>query len=265
MSVLLSPIGNGFQFFTTTGLPLAGGLLYTYQAGSSTPLATYTTSSGGTANANPIVLGTDGRPPQEIWLTNGSSYKFVLTDSGNNQIATYDNLYGILNVVGGTLPVIGNATVSGTLAVTGALTAPGVIVQMVQQTFTTTASTTSNSLVTTGHTATITPSSLNSKILALVSFSANSTTGNYSGFTLYRNTTNLAGSGSIFTTMGSISGGGTQATNSFSYLDTPNTTASTTYTVYMAAGGGTLTYNQTLSNIGLTSTAVITLLEIYES
>jgi hypothetical protein len=265
MSVNLSPLFNAVAQTTTTGLPLNGGLLYTYQAGSSTPLATYTTSSGSTANTNPIVLGTDGRPPQEIWLTDGSSYKFVLSDSSNNQIASYDNIYGILNVVGSNLNVVGNATVSGTLGVTGALTAPGVITQIVQQTFTTTASTTSNSLVTTGHTATITPSSLNSKILALVSFGADSSTGNFSGFTLYRNTTNLAGSGSVFTTMGSISGGETIATNSFSYLDTPNSTASTTYTVYMAAGGGTLTYNKNLSNIGLGATATITLLEIYES
>jgi hypothetical protein len=95
MSVLLSPIGNGFQFFTTTGLPLAGGYLYSYQAGSSTPLATYTDSTGAVANTNPIVLGTDGRPPFEIWLTTGYSYKFVLADSTNAVIQTYDNIYAI--------------------------------------------------------------------------------------------------------------------------------------------------------------------------
>ena len=95
MAVNLSPIGNGFQFFTTTGLPLAGGLIYTYQAGSTTPLATYTDPSGLTANTNPIVLGTDGRPPQEIWLLSGYNYKFVLADSNNSVIQTYDNLYGV--------------------------------------------------------------------------------------------------------------------------------------------------------------------------
>jgi hypothetical protein len=42
MSVNLSPIGNGQQFFDNTGSPLNGGLIYTYQAGSTTPLATYT-------------------------------------------------------------------------------------------------------------------------------------------------------------------------------------------------------------------------------
>jgi len=95
MSYLLAPIGNGAQFFTTTGLPLAGGYLYTYLAGSSTPAATYTTSSGSVSNTNPIQLGTDGRPPQEIWLPSGTNYKFVLADSTNSILQTYDNLYGI--------------------------------------------------------------------------------------------------------------------------------------------------------------------------
>jgi hypothetical protein len=96
MAVNLSPIGNGFQFFTTTGIPLNGGYIYTYAAGTTTPTTTYTTSTGTIANTNPIQLGTDGRPPNEIWLTSGTNYKFVLTDSGNNVIQTYDNLYGIL-------------------------------------------------------------------------------------------------------------------------------------------------------------------------
>jgi microcystin-dependent protein len=98
MSVNLSPIGNGFQFFTTTGLPLNGGFLYTYQAGSSTPLTTYSDNGGVFPNTNPIVLGTDGRPQVEIWLTYGYNYKFVLADSSNNVIQTYDNLYGIIGV-----------------------------------------------------------------------------------------------------------------------------------------------------------------------
>ena len=96
MSVLLSPIGNGINFLTTTGQPLAGGKLNTYQAGSSTPLATYTDVNGLIPNLNPVILGTDGRLPSELWLTQGYSYKFTLTDSANNLIATYDNLYGIL-------------------------------------------------------------------------------------------------------------------------------------------------------------------------
>jgi len=107
MAVNLSPIGNGFQFFTTTGLPLAGGKIYTYQAGSSTPLATYTDNTGTVANANPIVLGSDGRPSNEIWLTYGYNYKFILKTADDTTIQTYDNLYGIIGVqstVGATIP-----------------------------------------------------------------------------------------------------------------------------------------------------------------
>ena len=97
MAVNLSPIGNGFQFFSNDGLPLNAGKIYTYQAGSTTPLATYTSSSGLTANANPIILGTGGRPPNDIWLLEGYFYKFVLKDSSDVTIQTYDNLYGIVS------------------------------------------------------------------------------------------------------------------------------------------------------------------------
>jgi hypothetical protein len=96
MAVNLSPIGNGFQFFDNNGAPLNAGKIYTYQAGSSTPLATYTSSSGLTANANPIILGTSGRPPNDIWLSEGFFYKFILKDSSDVTIQTYDNLYGII-------------------------------------------------------------------------------------------------------------------------------------------------------------------------
>jgi hypothetical protein len=95
MSYLLSPIGNGQQFFTNIGLPLSGGQITTYQAGSTTPLSTYTDSTGTVANSNPIVLGTSGRSSNEIWLNSGYSYKFVVADSSSNVLFTLDNLYGI--------------------------------------------------------------------------------------------------------------------------------------------------------------------------
>jgi hypothetical protein len=95
-SVLLSPYGNGQQFFDDNGVPLAGGLIYTYQAGSSTPLATYTTNGGTIANSNPIVLDASGRTPAEIWLFTGFSYKFVLKNADDVLIQTLDNIYPIL-------------------------------------------------------------------------------------------------------------------------------------------------------------------------
>lgn len=100
MAVNLSPVGNGQQFFNNNGVPLSGGLLYTYQAGSSTPLATYTDINGTIANANPIVLNSSGRLDNEVWLTYGFNYKFVLQTSAAVTLGTYDNLYGIIGVAG---------------------------------------------------------------------------------------------------------------------------------------------------------------------
>ena len=94
--VFLSPVGGvAAQFFTNSGVPLAGGKLYTYAAGTTTPQATYTSSSGGTAHANPIILDSAGRVPGgEIWLS-ALPYKFVLNTSTDVLIATYDNISGI--------------------------------------------------------------------------------------------------------------------------------------------------------------------------
>jgi len=91
-TVNLSPVFNAYQGFTSGGTPLNGGLIYTYQAGTSTPAATYTTNVGNVANANPIVLGSDGRPPNEVWLIQGQGYLFVLKDSAGNQLGSYDNI-----------------------------------------------------------------------------------------------------------------------------------------------------------------------------
>ena len=103
MAVYLSPVGGAAaQFFTNNGVPLAGGKLYSYLAGTTTPAATYTSSSGSTAHTNPIVLDSGGRVSGgEVWLTENVSYKFILKDS-NVLIATYDNITGISTI---TLPI----------------------------------------------------------------------------------------------------------------------------------------------------------------
>jgi len=95
--VYLSPVGGvAAQFFTNTGAVLTGGKLYTYAAGTTTPQATYTTGSGNVARTNPVVLDAAGRVPDggEIWITS-QSYKFVLKDSNDVLIATYDNVVAI--------------------------------------------------------------------------------------------------------------------------------------------------------------------------
>lgn len=95
MAVNLSPVGGvAAQFFDNSGYPLTGGKLFTYAAGTTTPQASYTTSQGNVAWTNPIVLDAAGRVPSggEIWLSVGVSYKFVLKDSNDVLIATYDNI-----------------------------------------------------------------------------------------------------------------------------------------------------------------------------
>jgi len=94
MSVTLSLFaGVGAQFLDNNGLPLSGGQIYTYNAGTTTPLATYTTNLGTIAQPNPIILNASGRiPVGELWLLNGYGYKFVVEDSNNVLIGTYDNV-----------------------------------------------------------------------------------------------------------------------------------------------------------------------------
>jgi hypothetical protein len=94
--VFISPVGGAAaQFFTNSGIPLTGGKLYTYAAGTTTPQATYTSLSGITSHTNPIILNSAGRVPGgEIWLS-ASPYKFLLKDSNDVLIATYDNISGI--------------------------------------------------------------------------------------------------------------------------------------------------------------------------
>jgi len=100
-TVNLSPVGNGTTFFGSTGLPLSGGLIYTYQAGSSTPLATYSDNGGSIPNTNPIVLNSSGQAASEIWMIAGYSYKFQIQTSAGVIIQTLDNLYGIPSSSGG--------------------------------------------------------------------------------------------------------------------------------------------------------------------
>jgi hypothetical protein len=96
MTVFLSPVGGAAaQFFTSNGIILSGGKLYTYAAGTTTPKTSYTSSSGSATHTNPIILDSAGRVPGgEIWLS-ASPYKFLLKDSNDVLIGTYDNISGI--------------------------------------------------------------------------------------------------------------------------------------------------------------------------
>jgi hypothetical protein len=118
-AVSLSAFGGvGAQFFDNNGVILTGGKIYTYEAGTTTPLASYTSSSGNTAHTNPIVLNAAGRVPSggEIWIAL-RLYKFVLETSTGVLLATYDNVGSSFNATAIIANFTGNgSTVAFTLA-----------------------------------------------------------------------------------------------------------------------------------------------------
>lgn len=92
MTTLISPPPK-LQFFDSNGDPLYNAKLYTYAAGTTTPLATYTDATGNTPNTNPV--RTDARGECDVWL--GSvAYKFALYTSADVLIWTVDNISGPL-------------------------------------------------------------------------------------------------------------------------------------------------------------------------
>jgi hypothetical protein len=122
MSVFLSPIGNGQQYLSVASqLAMAvGGTFNTYAAGTSTPTATYTSSSGAAPNPVSISIGANGTLPNPVWITGGTAIKIIILDALSNPIGpTYDNIYGINDPSsGGTAPA---TAVSYTPTGTGAV------------------------------------------------------------------------------------------------------------------------------------------------
>ena len=96
----LSPILNDAQF-NDDGTFLVGGLIWFYEAGTTTPATAYTTNTNSTPWSNPIVLDSRGETGGEIWLDPSISYKMVLEAvplAGATHgvvISTFDNVEGI--------------------------------------------------------------------------------------------------------------------------------------------------------------------------
>ena len=116
------------QIFGSDGLPLVGGKIYTYAAGTSTPIATYTDSTANTANTNPIILDSYGQA--NIWLLNTTGYKFIVKDADDVLLYTVDNIAIPLDINSlSSPPPIGNVTPNTgaftTLSATGTVTFSG--------------------------------------------------------------------------------------------------------------------------------------------
>jgi hypothetical protein len=83
------------KFFDNNGAPLAGGKIFTYQAGTTTKLGTFTDSTGGTPNSNPIICNARGEC--DIWIPLNTGYKIVVapptdTDPPTAAIWSVDNV-----------------------------------------------------------------------------------------------------------------------------------------------------------------------------
>ena len=110
------------QYLDSAGIPLAGSKLCSYIAGTTTPLATYTDSTAGTPNTNPIILDSYGRA--SVWVGSGL-YKFVLRTGGTGSCSdgvvqwTQDNVGSWLYSTTAALALTSRLTVSipGTLAI----------------------------------------------------------------------------------------------------------------------------------------------------
>lgn len=76
-----------FHVEKSDGTPASGWKVNTYEPGTSTRKATYTTSAEAVQNANPVVL--DSRGEADIWWS--GSYKVVVTDENDVVIYTVDN------------------------------------------------------------------------------------------------------------------------------------------------------------------------------
>lgn len=84
------------QFFSASGVPLANGKVFTYDAGTTNIRNTYIDSTGTSQNTDPIILDAGGFA--DIWLAN-QGYKFVVQDSNNVQQWTSDNITGYLGLL----------------------------------------------------------------------------------------------------------------------------------------------------------------------
>lgn len=76
------------SFSNSAGVPLVGGKLFTYDAGTNTPRATYQDAAGLVPNTNPIIL--DARGEATVFWS--GSYKVVLKDASDVTIWTVDNV-----------------------------------------------------------------------------------------------------------------------------------------------------------------------------
>ena len=223
-----------------------------------------------------------GNKPSAVPLTSADIADSIITSAKivDATIANADIANSTINLttkVTGTLPVanggtgltaLGTAsqvlrTNSGATALEFAtLSVAGTIVSSTMATDSTQRTTTSTSFVTASNTlsVTVTPSSSSNKFLLIGSIAGTSYT-NENAVTIYRGSTNLGNATYGFFNF--ITESQNSAAYPVVYLDSPSTTSSITYQIYIktVAGGGGTAYLQWDAN-GRSKTSTFTVLEI---
>jgi hypothetical protein len=216
-----------------------------------------------------LVLGGTVTTPQNLIapavektyiIKNGTGANVTVKTSGGSGITFVNNQVGIVycdgtnffqavdvNNITGNVAITGNLSATGNATITGSVTAgsfvgiTGRVLQIVQSVYNSSTSTNSTSFVTTGHSVSITPSSASSKILLLNTFKLAQTDefqpSQNALATIFRNSTNLAGGTDAFNAVSSGYANSIYETGAINYLDSPNTTSSTTYTAFIRGAG----------------------------
>lgn len=129
MTTILAP-SLTLREWDNNGNPLAGGRVFTYAAGTTTPQATFTDSTGGTPNANPVILNSRGEA--QVWLTPNLAYKFLIQDSAGNQIRLVDQVTNsqLLSLFGGVDTGAANAYILNFTAAFSSLT-NGIVIEWI--------------------------------------------------------------------------------------------------------------------------------------
>jgi len=210
---------------------------------------------------NGVLLGS-----ADYTATNGTTV-VLTTGASSGNLVTVESFYvsSVLNAIPNTAGAVSDSNINTVSAskLTGSQTIPkatlptGSVLQVVSTSSVPTYTSTSSTNSATPITASITPTSATSKILITVTGGIlyGSTTNSQFWLTLYRGGSNI-GTGNRGMQQNWVNGASWQGPINISYLDSPATTSSTTYTLYGATNG------TVYINSGDTATATITLMEI---
>ena len=159
---------------------------------------------------------------------------------------------GTIYVPGGALGTPASGTLTNCTGYPASALPTGSVLQVVSATSQSAqATTTSTSYVTTGFSASITPSSSSNKVLVLLSALGRNGSGGQAFYTMYRGATDLASVRS-FKQLYNPSAGVLDGAIDMSILDSPSSTSSVTYTVYFKGSAGTTYFGLDNSMVSLT-------------